>query len=120
MWYGLFLQTDQVFGNTVRGKVISVLTSFVYAIYHFASINEIHSFAAMTEEIFITFGISVSLAAMCCSVKASDGCCQLALNYHFLACRYLPHILQLVYSYMIVILLLVIYHILEKAESADR
>ena len=61
MWYGLFLQgLIRVFGNTVRGKVISVLlTSFVYAIYHFASINEIHSFAAMTEEIFITFGISV-------------------------------------------------------------
>ncbi len=48
MWYGLFLQgLIRVFDDTLRGKVFAVLlTSFVYAIYHFASINEIQSFLA--------------------------------------------------------------------------
>ncbi len=61
MWYGLFLHgLIKIFGNSIPGKIASmVLTSFVYAIYHFASINEIHSFAAFFEEIFITFAISV-------------------------------------------------------------
>jgi len=72
MWYCLFLQgLIKVFGNTLRGKVLSVLlTSFVYAIYHFASINEIHSFAGMIEEILITFTISVVIDAYVLRCKA--------------------------------------------------
>lgn len=92
MWYGLFLQgLIKVFDDTLLGKVFTVLlTSFVYAIYHFASINEIQSFSGMIEEILITFGISVVIAAYVLLSKSLCGgfCCQFGVKFSdFLACR---------------------------------
>lgn len=116
MWYGLFLQgLIMVFGDTVRGKVFSVLlTSFVYAIYHFASINEIHRFADMVEEILITFGISVIIGAyvLICKSLIMAFIANLVLNFLIFSPVDSFHTppLNWLYSYTIVVLLLVIYH----------
>lgn len=124
MWYGLFLQgLIKVFGNTVRGKVLSVLlTSFVYAIYHFASINEIHSFAAMTEEILITFGISVVIGAyvLICESLLASFFVNLLLNFLIFSpvASFHTSPQNWLYSYAIVVLLLIIYHFAwEKTET---
>ncbi len=124
MWYGLFLQgLIKVFGNTVRGKVLSVLlTSFVYAIYHFASINEIHSFAAMTEEILITFSISVVIGAyvLICESLLVSFFVNLLLNFLIFSpvASFHTSPQNWLYSYAIVVLLLIIYHFAwEKAET---
>lgn len=115
MWYCLFLQgLIKVFGNTLRGKVLSVLlTSFVYAIYHFASINEIHSFAGMIEEILITFSISVVIGAyvLHCKSLMVAFFANLLLNFLIfspVASFHTPP-LNWLYSYAVVIVVLVIY-----------
>lgn len=115
MWYGLFLQGFiKVFGNTVWGKVLSVLlTSFIYAIYHFASINEIHSFAGMIEEILITFTISVVIGVyvLRCKSLIVAFFANLLLNFLIfspVASFHTPP-LNWLYSYAVVIVVLVIY-----------
>lgn len=126
MWYGLFLQgLIRVFGNTVRGMVLSVLlTSFVYAIYHFASINEIHSFAAMTEEILITFGISVIIGGyvLICKSLIVAFFANLMLNFIIFSPVNTFHTSpqNWLYSYAIVVLLLTIYHFAWERQKLDK
>jgi hypothetical protein len=126
MWYGLFLQgLIRVFGNTVRGMVLSVLlTSFVYAIYHFASINEIHSFAAMTEEILITFGISVIIGGyvLICKSLIVAFFANLVLNFIIFSPVNTFHTSpqNWLYSYAIVVLLLTIYHFAWERQKLDK
>lgn len=126
MWYGLFLQgLIRVFGNTVRGKALSVLlTSFVYAIYHFASINEIHSFSAMTEEILITFGISIVLGVyvLICESLAMALFANLVLNFLIFSPVDSFHTSpqNWFYSYAIVVLLLTIYHFAWGRQKSDK
>jgi hypothetical protein len=126
MWYGLFLQgLIRVFGNTVRGKLLSVLlTSFVYAIYHFASINEIHSFAAMTEEILITFGISVIIGSyvLICKSLLMAFFANLLLNFIIFSPVSSFHTSpqNWFYSYAIVVLLLTIYHFVWERQKSDK
>lgn len=125
MWYGLFLQgLIRVFGNTVRGKVFSVLlTSFVYAIYHFASINEIHSIAAMAEEILITFVISIIIGAyvLICKSLIMAFIANLALNFLIFSPVDSFHTspLNWLYSYAIIVLLLLIYRFAWKKKALD-
>ncbi len=72
LWYVLFLQGFiRIFENNRKGKIVAIFfTSFIYAIYHFASINEIQSFASMIEEVLITFGISIIIATYVVSNKS--------------------------------------------------
>jgi len=125
MWYGFFLQgLIRVFGNTVRGKVFSVLlTSFVYAIYHFASINEIHSIAAMAEEILITFVISIIIGAyvLKCKSLIMAFIANLALNFLIFSPVDSFHTspLNWLYSYAIIVLLLLIYRFAWKKKALD-
>ncbi|NLD87438.1 MAG: hypothetical protein GX633_04185 [Clostridiales bacterium] len=126
MWYGLFLQgLIRVFGDTVRGKVLSVLlTSFIYAVYHFASINEIHSFAAMTEEILITFGISVIIGAyvLVCESLIIAFFANLVLNFLIFSPISSFHTSpqNWIYSYAIVVLLLIVYHFAWNRQKSDK
>jgi len=123
MWYGLFLQgLIRVFGGDLRGKVLSVLlTSFVYAIYHFASINEIHSFAAMGEEILITFGISIVIGAyvLLCKSLAMAFFANLVLNFLIFSpvASFHTSPWNWLYSYIIVALLLVVYRFAWKKDE---
>ena len=124
MWYGLFLQgLIKVFDDTLRGKVFTVLlTSFVYAIYHFASINEIQSFSGMIEEILITFGISVVIAAYVLLSKSLVVAfvANLVLNFLIFSpvASFHTSLWNWLLSYAVVILLLLIYHFAwEKRES---
>ncbi len=116
MWYGLFLQgLIRVFGDTLRGKVFAVLlTSFVYAIYHFASINEIQSFSGMVEEILITFGISVVIAAYVLLGKSLVVAfvANLVLNFLIFSpvASFHTSPWNWLFSYSVVIVLLLIYH----------
>lgn len=116
MWYGLFLQgLIKVFGDTLCGKVFAVLlTSFVYAIYHFASINEIQSFSGMIEEILITFGISVVIAAYVLLGKSLVVAfvANLVLNFLIFSPVTSFHTSpwNWLFSYFVVIVLLLIYH----------
>lgn len=65
LWYTLFVNTiKSCFKNKRTGIILSsLITSFIYAIYHFASINEITTMNAMLEEILITFSISLVFCA---------------------------------------------------------
>lgn len=126
MWYGLFLQgLIKVFGDTVRGKILSVLlTSFVYAIYHFASINEIHSFSAMIEEILITFGISVIIGAYVLISKSLviAFIANLLLNFIIFSpvASFHTSPWNWLFSYAIIALLLIIYRFAWQKEWDDR
>ena len=126
MWYGLFLQgLIRVFGNTVRGKVLSVLlTSFVYAIYHFASINEIHSFAAMTEDILITFGISIIIGGyvLICKSLLMAFFANLMLNFLIFSPVDSFHTSpkNWIFAYTIVVLLLFLYDFAWKRQNPDE
>lgn len=120
MWYGLFLRgLERVFGNSMVGKIASVvLTSFVYSIYHFASINEIHSFSAFFEETLITFGISVLIGIY---VMMSDSLliafiANLALNFLIFSPIETFHSSpwNWAFSYLIVAVLLLIHHFLPE------
>ncbi|NMD38300.1 MAG: hypothetical protein GYA87_06450 [Christensenellaceae bacterium] len=123
MWYGLFLQgLIKVFGDDLKGKVLAVLiTSFVYAIYHFASINEIHSFAAMTEEIIITFAISVVIGGyvLICKSLIWVTFANLVLNFLIFSPMASFHTSpqNWLFSYAIVGLLLIIYHFMWNKEK---
>ena len=125
MWYGLFLQgLIKVLGNTVIGKILSVvLTSFVYSIYHFASINEIHTFAAMTEEILITFGISIIIGAYVLFSKSLlvAFIANLMLNFLIFSPVDSFHTSpsNWLYAYAVVLLLLLIYHFIWVNEDLD-
>ncbi|NLL90817.1 MAG: hypothetical protein GX222_00135 [Ruminococcaceae bacterium] len=125
MWYGLFLQgLIRVFGDTAIGKILSVLvTSFVYSIYHFASINEIHSFSAMTEEILITFGISVVIGAYVLIFKSLiiTFIANLALNFLIFSPVETFHTSpqNWIYSYTVALLPLIIYNFTRKKPGTD-
>jgi hypothetical protein len=124
MWYGLFLQgLIRVFGNNLIGKILSVLlTSFVYSIYHFASINEIHSFSAMTEEILITFGISVVIGAYVLIFKSliMAFVANLALNFLIFSPVETFHTSpqNWIYSYAVALLPLIVYCLTGKKKKA--
>lgn len=79
----------------------------------------------MTEEIFITFGISVIIGGyvLLCESLLMAFVANLALNFLIFSPVDTFHTSpwNWFYSYMIVILLLVIYHVAwKKQESADR
>ncbi|MGI6336629.1 MAG: hypothetical protein ACOXZM_06155 [Eubacteriales bacterium] len=130
MWYGLFLQGFmKIFGNSILGKLAAiVLTSFIYAIYHFASINEIHSFAAFFEETLITFGISVVICIYVILDKSLfiAFIANLALNFLIFSPVETFHSSpeNWLFSYLIVGILLLCYCLLSKhlpgAKSAKR
>lgn len=61
LWYGLMLRGwQQVFGDSRWGTVAAVVvTAVLYGVYHFASVDELHTLTAVMDEIVITTLIGI-------------------------------------------------------------
>lgn len=63
LWYGfIFTGLKKYLGKGVKSSILAILvTALLYGAYHFASIDEFHTFSAMFEEFIITTAIGLLL-----------------------------------------------------------
>ena len=126
LWYALFLRSfEKIFSKNIVGKILAiVLTSFVYSIYHFGSIDEIFTLQGILDEVLITFMISIifSLYVMLTNNLHVAFIANLILNWFVFTPVETFHIvpIQLLWNYVIVCVCVVVYFILFKRPKTSE